>query len=331
MDSLHCDTFGLIFDDDEATDAPENLCLKCRILGRLCKKCRQKLEAAGKGNVDKKTKSLFEIVSSRQRENDGRDRPAENSRLAEATPFSDTTRPSRTTLPSRMTIPTRAAPSSHTPQYRQLNTNAGIGSRCRGHCPCCHHQCCPGRQPCYTRERKRETQFCSVCGKRETRCYVCERSRMRSCYECERRRSRPCYACERRESRCCVCERRNTRSSYTCKKRREETKALPCPELEIFFSDPPKTDNNHRYAKEVWSCLTGKGQLLRRRRSPIGRKRLNILIHDPPGDPGKVFLEMGIPGISLLERMFSLARQGFEDGRTAVESILWGEQHSDLD
>jgi hypothetical protein len=114
-------------------------------------------------------------------------------------------------------------------------------------------------------------------------------------------------------------------------KRRKETKAKTCPELEIFLSDPPQTENNHQYAKEVWSCLTGKGQLLRRCRPPIGRKRLNILIHDPPGDPGKVFLEMGIPRIGLLERMFSLACQGFEDGRTAVESMLWGEQHSELD
>lgn len=293
MDSLHCDTFGSIVDDDEATDAPENLCLKCRILGRLCKKCRQKLEAARNGSADKKTKSSLEIVSSRQQRNNGRDGSAENSRLAEAT------LPSRTTLPPRMTIPSRTAPSSHTPQYGQLNSNAGIGSKRHGHYPCFHHQCCSDRQPCYTRERRRETQFCHACGKRETRCYACGR--------------------------------RETPSCYTCKKGREETKAEPCPELEIFFSDPPQTENNHQYAKEVWSCLTGKGQLLCRHCPPICRKRLHILLHDRPGDPSKAILGMGIPGISLVERMFSLVRQGFEEGKTAVESILWGEQHSELD
>lgn len=289
MDSLYWDTFGPIIDDDEAPDTPKpnRLCPRCRILGRLCKKCREKALAGDRA------KSSLEIALSRQPRNPRYDGPVEHLHLADPLP-SDTAPSSGTTPPSSRDISSDTAHPSGTPRHEQLSIDTGSRSKRGCHSSCCHRQCC----------RDWDWQSC----------------------EKKTRGTRSSSACETRA----------TRSCHGSSKRRGETKANPNPgpELEMFFSDPPQsqTKNNHQYAKEVWSCLAGKGQLhlLHRRRPPMSCKRLNILLHDPsaPGGPGKVFLEIDMPGIRLLESMFSRARRGFEIGRAAVGFIVWGERHS---
>ena len=120
-------------------------------------------------------------------------------------------------------------------------------------------------------------------------------------------------------SQCCkTCE--------TCERMRRQMETAE-PSLEIIYPvSITRPQKELRYAESVWSCLTGKGQLLRRSQRTI-HTGLCVLFRSEPYGPKELLLVIDSPGRCLCKIFSSLACWNFNKGRSTVESFLLGKQH----